>query len=225
MAKRNRQIQNDILTPSDGDDIWLIVIGFFAIVAVFIALRYRTESIEVVPTPTPTATPTATMTPTNTPTNTPTPTNSPTPVVVSTLEVKEVACDDYGSGLISPPEDEVEYMAKVIHGEAGICDKLQKSAVAWCVLNRVDWFEYPNTVIEVITQPSQFHGYTPDKVPTAEDYEIAWDVLYRWYNDLDGRTLPKEYLFFHSDHKGKNVFTTNHRKGDVWDFSLPNVYE
>ncbi len=124
-----------------------------------------------------------------------------------------------------PSKSDVEIMAKVIHGEAGICSDLQKSAVAWCVLNRVDWFEYPNTIAEVIKQPHQFKGYSPDKKPTEDDYRIAWDVIFRWMNDLEGRTLPREFLFFHADKKGKNVFTTNHKKGRTWDWSLPDPYE
>lgn len=122
-----------------------------------------------------------------------------------------------------PTDADVMYMAKVIHGEAGICSDLQKSAVAWCVLNRVDCAEYPDNIIDVITQPHQFKGYADDKRPTCDEIALAWDVIYRWLNHIGGRTLPPEYLFFHA-HKGVNVFTTNHLKGRTWDWSLPNIY-
>lgn len=227
MAKRNRQVQNNYVT-NEGDDLAFSVMLIFGVIAIILAIKINACTKPPVPTPMPmptiTATHTPTVTPTFTPTNTatPTPTNTPTPTPtetpISSLEV-------YDNGLIEPTFEEVEYMAKVIHGEAGICDALQKSAVAWCVCNRVDCPDFPDNVIDVITQPHQFKGYANDKEPTDEEYAIAWGVLYRWLNDLDGRTLPRQYLFFHSDHKGKNVFTTNHLKGEEWDWSLPNIYE
>lgn len=165
---------------------------------------YRPVIITRMPTEAPTATPTIT--------NTPVPTEAPCEALCEVTEA-----------VLYPSDDDVLYMAKVIHGEAGICSDLQKSAVAWCVLNRVDCDEYPNTIIEVITQPHQFKGYADDKRPTADEIALAWDVIYRWLNDLDGRTLPRKYLFFHAE-RGKNVFTTNHLKGTVWDWSLPNIY-
>ncbi len=214
----------------------LTTLLFFALFCAFSAcLARRSDTPEPFPTPTLTPTNTPTATPTNTPTNTPTPTATSTPTPKPTATPEAVATKEpervlliFGpndSGLVAPSYEEVVCMAKVIHGEAGICSKLQKSAVAWCVCNRADWFEYPDNVVDVITQPSQFHGYSEDKVPTVEDYEIAWDVLYRWHNNLDGRTLPKEFLFFHSNGRGENVFTTNHRTGKVWDWRLPNPYE
>lgn len=117
--------------------------------------------------------------------------------------------------LIEPLDSDVEYVAKTIHGEAGICNDTQKKAVAWCILNRVDCADFPNTIEEVVTQPHQFHGYAEDKVPTEEECLIAYEVIKIWLNDLDGRILPKRFLFFHAEN-GQNVFTTNHRKGEVW---------
>ena len=124
-----------------------------------------------------------------------------------------------------PTDEEVEVMAKVIHGEAGICSDLQKSAVAWCVCNRVDCGWYSDDVISVITQPHQFHGYSKTKVPTEQEYKIAYEVLFDWLNGIDlRRTLPRQYIFFHAENH-ENVFTTGFKAGDVWDWSLPNSYK
>ena len=126
---------------------------------------------------------------------------------------------------LTPTDEELLYMAQVIDGEARGCSLLQKSGVAWCVCNRVDCAEYPDNIIDVITQPYQFHGYKSYNTPIYEDFIIAWDVIFRWKNGLDGRTLPQRFLFFHSKNTGKNFFTTDHRAGEVWDWSLPNIYE
>lgn len=114
-----------------------------------------------------------------------------------------------------PSQEDVELVAKTIHGEAGICDNIQKAAVAWCILNRVDCPDYPDTIKEVITQPHQFKGYKKDKVPTEEEYQIAFDVIFAWMYGSE-RLLPKRFLYFHAE-DGKNVFTTNHLKGEIWD--------
>jgi len=107
-------------------------------------------------------------------------------------------------------------MAKTIHGEAGICDRIQKEAVAWCIINRVECEWFPDNIIDVIIEPYQFHGYSPDKKPTQEEYDIAFDVIFRWMNGSSDRLLPKEYLFFYAKN-GKNVFTTKFKGGKIWN--------
>ena len=57
---------------------------------------------------------------------------------------------------------------------------MHKAAVVWCVLNRVDAEGWPDTVAEVVTQPHQFAGYSPDYPATEEFKAIAADVLIRW---------------------------------------------
>ena len=80
-----------------------------------------------------------------------------------------------------PDETEVEMLARLIWGEArGIPSDMHKAAVVWCVLNRVDAEGWPDTVAEVVTQPHQFAGYSPDYPATEEFKAIAADVLIRW---------------------------------------------
>lgn len=58
-----------------------------------------------------------------------------------------------------PDEAEVEMLARVLWGEArGVPSDMEKAAVVWCVLNRVDAARWPDTVAGVVTEPLQFAG-------------------------------------------------------------------
>lgn len=130
----------------------------------------------------------------------------------------------------TPDEKEVEMLARMIWGEArGIASDMEKAACVWCVLNRVDNQDYPDTVAAVLEQPYQFAGYSPDYPATEEHKAIAADVLTRWMEERAGaadvgRILPAEYLFFTGDGK-HNIFTDEWRGGATWDWSLENPYE
>lgn len=128
-----------------------------------------------------------------------------------------------------PDEADVEMLARLIWGEArGVPSDMEKAAVAWCALNRVDAPEYPDTLAEVVTQPYQFNGYSPDYPATAALKALAADVLTRWEREKReggdvGRVLPAEYFFFTGDGE-RNTFRTEWRGGEIWDWSLPNPY-
>lgn len=128
-----------------------------------------------------------------------------------------------------PDEAEVEMLARVIWGEArGIPSDMHKAAVVWCALNRVDAEGWPDTVAEVVTQPHQFAGYSPDYPATEEFKAIAADVLIRWEREKReggevGRVLPAEYVFFTGDGE-VNHFRTEYEGGMFWDWSLKNPY-
>lgn len=105
---------------------------------------------------------------------------------------------------------------------------MEKAAVVWCVLNRVDADLWPDTLAEVVTQPYQFAGYLPENPATEELKAIAADVLTRWEREKDGgadvgRVLPAEYFYFTGDGV-RNYFRTEYKGGTVWDWSLPNPY-
>ena len=128
-----------------------------------------------------------------------------------------------------PDEAEVEMLARLIWGEArGIPSDMHKAAVVWCALNRVDAEGWPDTVAEVVTQPHQFAGYSPDYPATEEFKAIAADVLIRWEREKReggevGRVLPAEYVFFTGDGE-VNHFRTEYEGGMFWDWSLKNPY-
>lgn len=100
---------------------------------------------------------------------------------------------------------EAEYIAKTIYGEARGCSPYEQEQVVWCILNRVDSERFPDTVVEVVTQPRQFHGYSKHWPVWEEHYDIALDVLYRWEAEKNGeesyRNLEPDYLYFGGDGK------------------------
>lgn len=144
---------------------------------------------------------------------------------VETEPVEETAVTPW-----APDPDEVNALARTLYGECrGVKSKMEQAAVAWCVLNRVDSRYYPNTVMEVITQPRQFHGYDEDYPVLPALKAIAEDVLTKWHleqmgEEDVGRVLPKSYIYFVGDGV-HNHFTEEYLGKDYWDFSLPNPYE
>jgi hypothetical protein len=127
-------------------------------------------------------------------------------------------------------QKETEMMARLIYGEAGgIAYDMERAAVAWCVLNRLDDDRYPDTIAEVITQPHQFYGYDATNPLRDEDLALAKDVLNRYYTEKAGavdagRILPKEYICFTGE-GSHNFFEIEWRSGIYWDWSASNPYE
>ena len=140
---------------------------------------------------------------------------------------------------------DIIYLARTIAGEGGT-GNMERAAVAWCVLNRVDSSLYPGTIQAVVTVPNQFNlSYTI----YDGDIKLAEDVLERWYREKNGETnvgrvLPSQYCYFRgfkwadrANELGMSRPTKNHNwfftraeynKGkyerNYWDWSLPNPY-
>lgn len=125
-------------------------------------------------------------------------------------------------------ERDVVLCAKLLWGEArGVKSKAEQAAVIWCVLNRLD-AGYADTIEKVITARGQFTGYRRGNPVTEELYELAKDVLMRYYLEKAGftdvgRTLPEDYLWF-TGYKGRNRFRNKYRVGSYWDWSLQDPY-
>lgn len=123
---------------------------------------------------------------------------------------------------------EVELIGRTIWGEAGgVKSKAERAAVAWCILNRVDAWD--KSIYEVVTAPSQFHGYRAAGDCPQEHLDLAADVLTRWEAEKAGetevgRTLPAEYLYFWGDGL-RNHFRTEWRSSQYWDWSLTDPYK
>ena len=97
-------------------------------------------------------------------------------------------------------EDDVAAVAKMLWGEARGCTRDNQIKCAWVVCNRVDDERFPDTIQDVLEQPSQFHGYSESFPVTDELYNVAFDVLTRWSYEKQGvpvhRELPNTYLWF-----------------------------
>lgn len=122
-------------------------------------------------------------------------------------------------------------LAKMAWGEARGMSTYERSLTMWCVLNRVDNERYPNSVEAVVTAPYQFVGYKASNPIDKELYELAKDVLARWYAEKNcigsvGRTLPNDYLYFYGDGQHNKFRKTNSGVGR-YDFTdtNPNPYQ
>lgn len=132
--------------------------------------------------------------------------------------------------LYAPTDEEFEIMTKILYREArGVKSKARQAAVIWCILNRVDDGQWGDTIKEVAIYPGQF-AWIPDTPVDQELRMLVADVCERWNLEkagaIDvGRTLPRDYLFFHSneDHT-ENLFTQVYKGTDYWDWSLPSPY-
>ena len=100
-------------------------------------------------------------------------------------------------------EADVIALAQMLWGEARGCTVDNQMKCVWCVLNRVDDARFPDTIIGVVSQPGQFHGYSPDFPVWDELKDVALDVLTRWSMEKQGadvaRELPNTYLWFTGD--------------------------
>ena len=95
---------------------------------------------------------------------------------------------------------DVVAIAKMLYGESRGCSVNNQQKAVWCVLNRVDDERYPDSIIEVLSQSGQFHGYSPNHPVWDELTAVAEDVLTRWSLEKQGvavnRELPKSFLYF-----------------------------
>ena len=100
-------------------------------------------------------------------------------------------------------EADVIALAQMLYGEARGCTVDNQMKCVWCVLNRVDDARFPDTIQGVLSQPSQFHGYSPNFPVWDELKDVARDVLTRWSMEKQGadvaRELDKNAVFFTGD--------------------------
>lgn len=100
-------------------------------------------------------------------------------------------------------EADVIAMAQMLYGEARGCELTNQQQAVWCVLNRVDDARFPDTIIGVLSQPHQFHGYSQGFPVWDNLKEIARDVMTRWSAEKQGaeveRELDESAVFFTGD--------------------------
>lgn len=122
---------------------------------------------------------------------------------------------------------EAVMIARTMYCEArGISSKKELSMIAWTILNRYD-HGFAGSIAGVITADRQF-AYRKS-APMVNDFGVdllalAEDVLLRWHRENlgetnVGRTLPKEYLYYHGDGHHNFFKTGEHTKG-YYDFGV-----
>ena len=115
-----------------------------------------------------------------------------------------------------PEKADVDALARTLYGECRGCSELQQRAVAWTIFNRVDSSEFPNSLIEVVSQPYQFAGYSESFPVTAELEALARDCLEDWHFERE-RVLEPDFYFFFGNGR-INIFSTEYGgKGERWE--------
>lgn len=124
-------------------------------------------------------------------------------------------------------EAEEKKLAQTIYGEDRGNNLMRRSAVIWCIYNRLDSGNYGNSIDEVVTH-NQFHGWFESQNHPEWAHELVRDVTIRYalekqgYENI-GRTLPNDYYFF-SGRDGKNWFRKEYKSSSYWDFSYTDPY-
>ena len=114
-----------------------------------------------------------------------------------------------------PDPAEVTALAQTLYGECRGCSELQQRAVCWCVFNRVDSEQFPDTVLGVVSQKNQFFGYKTTFPVTDELYQLAYDCMVDWHNG-ENRVFGPEFMYFTGNGR-INVFRTGYNSGEVWE--------
>lgn len=125
--------------------------------------------------------------------------------------------------------EEIDYIAKTVWGEARGLSKIQQAGVVWTILNRCDDGRFGKGIISVVTAPKQFAGYRSGNPVDPEIRDLVVDVLDRYSQEKAGienvgRVLPKDYLYFRGNGK-INLFSKIWNSNDIWDWSLDSPYE
>ena len=90
-------------------------------------------------------------------------------------------------------QQEAEYIARVLYGNARNNSERDQRTLVWCILNRVDSPAYPNTVKEVCQQAKQWMGYSDDNPILNNLYEVAKKELETWHSGY--RPVNLDYIY------------------------------
>ena len=125
--------------------------------------------------------------------------------------------------------EDIDYIAKTVWGEARGLSKTHQAGVVWTILNRFDDGRFGKGIIGVVTAPSQFAGYRSGNPIDQEIRDLVVDVLDRYSQEKAGvenvgRVLPKGYLYLRGNGK-VNLFSKKWNSNDVWNWSLESPYE
>ena len=124
-------------------------------------------------------------------------------------------------------ESEEKRLAQTVYGEDRGNNLMRRSAVIWCIYNRLDSGKYGSSISSVVTH-NQFHGWFESQKHPEWSHELVRDVTIRYAMEKQGyknvgRTLPNDYYFF-SGRDGKNWFRKEYKSNSYWDFSYSDPY-
>lgn len=142
-------------------------------------------------------------------TTTPIETTAPTePIVTEPLETEPIITEPIDRFKEIWNESAI-YIAKTVWGEARGCSTEEQIKVIWCILNRVDSPNFPNTIKEVVTSGA-FHGYSKSFPCEEEFYNMALDIIFMWQQEKMGKVVDRTlesnmyYMSAKSDGSGHN---------------------
>lgn len=83
-------------------------------------------------------------------------------------EAEEDENEQAAAGKSNYSKEDYQVLLKIVEAEAGICDSKGKILVANVVLNRVNSDKFPDTIKEVVYQPSQFSPVSNGSINTCQ---------------------------------------------------------
>lgn len=90
-------------------------------------------------------------------------------------EAAGMPVDPYEATLQAETED----IARVLYGvKDNSTDDLR--TLCWCIFNRVDSPEYADSIAEVVAQPKQWMGYSPENPVIESLFKLAREELLKW---------------------------------------------
>lgn len=108
----------------------------------------------------------------------------PTPTTTTAIETQEQV----------NLRTEAEYCARVLYGTARNNTESGQKLVVWCIINRVEHQNYPNSVREVCQQKEQWMGYSDENPVLTNLYDISLEVLKKWHNN-EYRDVSPDYIY------------------------------
>lgn len=93
--------------------------------------------------------------------------------------------------------NEVELLARVIYAEAGNQDRVGKLLVADVVLNRCENVDFPNNIVDVISQPHQFETYSTGAIWKYDLDDSCIDVALQEIEAI--KRYNEDVLYFRTD--------------------------
>lgn len=115
-------------------------------------------------------------------------------VLQKTQEVTEARRAETENLIATSHRHEAEAVARVLYGTALHNSEEGQRAVVWCIINRVESSLFPDSVMEVCQQNSQWMGYSDDNPVLQSLYDLADEELTGWRNN-GYRTISPDYLF------------------------------